>query len=390
MERRFLLNLAMAAFLFATGSAHAELSQDEKDFLLNLINQARAQGHTCKLQGQPDQVYGPAPALAWNNLLAAAAERHSLDLAVNNIVVSDDIHRGTDGSHIDDRIRDTGYQPLLDYEVVYIGGEDPFTNQSPRQGWLGNAVDWWLNVSEFGHCQVLMNPDLKDMGGGGAVNPAGQAPDGQKRQYWFTVDFGASSQPAIPPAATLQSLHSGCDAESKSQTADCVAATHRFCAGPIGLGAGIAQEVGQNVLGVACFTPNWYGDVSLADLTGRHPGCHDGALSRSPDCVSAIHRACAQGSLGGAGVSQEVGAGVLGVACFHPSWYGDVALEALRAEHPGCDSLGKSQHPDCMAAVHRWCSHAGVGGAGLAQEVGNGVFGVACFWPGWYGDAAIR
>jgi hypothetical protein len=41
-----------------------------------------------------------------------------------------------------------------------------------------------------------------------------------------------------------------------------------------------------------------------------------------------------------------------------------------------------------MAAVHRWCA-TGKGGAGLAQEVGNGVFSVACFRTTHYQDVPV-
>ena len=122
---------------------------------------------------------------------------------------------------------------------------------------------------------------------------------------------------------------------------------------------------------------------SLASL---HSSCS--GEPQSPDCVAAIHRACNQRGAGG-GISQEVGNGVLGVACFDTKWFGDISIDELRTQHSGCDSTGKSQSTDCVAAIHRACNVRGAGG-GIAQEVGNGVLGVACFDTKWFGDIPIR
>ncbi|MEO1347996.1 MAG: hypothetical protein AAFW84_04235 [Cyanobacteria bacterium J06635_15] len=191
-------------------------------------------------------------------------------------------------------------------------------------------------------------------------------------------------------AVNLTALHNGCNALHKSRTPDCVAAIHRVCSQAGRGGAGISQEVGSGVLGVACFDPSWYGDVSLNDLEGHHGGCNDLSKSQSADCVAAIHRYCFSSGHGGAGVAQEVGAGVFGVACFNPRSYQDVSLSALSSQHEGCNDLSKSQSPDCVAAMHRWCVTNNLGSIGLAQEVGANVFGVACFNASWYGDIALQ
>lgn len=81
--------------------------------------------------------------------------------------------------------------------------------------------------------------------------------------------------------------------------------------------------------------------------------------------------------------------GVLGVACFDTQWFGDISIEELRTQHSGCDSTEKSRSSDCVAAIHRACNVRGAGG-GVAQEIGNGVFGVACFDTKWFGDIPIR
>lgn len=172
-----------------------------------------------------------------------------------------------------------------------------------------------------------------------------------------------------------------------SRDPDCVAAVHRFCAVGNRGGAGVTQEVSNNLesgFGVACFRPSWYGDVPLSELTHLHPGCDSLAKSQTPECMSAVHRWCA--GRGGAGLVQEIGAGVFGVACFQTASYQDVSINDLRSLHSGCDSTSKSQNANCVAAIHRWCVNNRNGSAGLSQEVGNGVLGVACFSSTLYTD----
>lgn len=124
-------------------------------------------------------------------------------------------------------------------------------------------------------------------------------------------------------------------------------------------------------------------------LMSLHDGCDSVHRARSPDCVAAIHRYCT-GAHGGAGLSQEIPtAHTLQVACLSTTFYGDVSVDDLRVHHAGCNLRG-SQESDCVAAMHRWCIHNGKGGAGIAQEVGNGVFGVACFAPEWFGDVSVE
>jgi hypothetical protein len=188
-----------------------------------------------------------------------------------------------------------------------------------------------------------------------------------------------------PAPGSLASLHSSCSGDPQSP--DCVAAIHRAC-NQRGAGGGISQEVGNGALSVACFDTKWFGDISINELRTQHPGCDSTGKSQSSDCVAAIHRACNVRGAGG-GIAQEVGNGVLGVACFNTKWFGDISIDELRTQHPGCNSTGKSRSSDCVAALHRACNVRGAGG-GIAQEVGNGVLGVACFDTKWYGDIPMR
>ena len=210
--------------------------------------------------------------------------------------------------------------------------------------------------------------------------------------------------------STLNQFHPGCDdleyppndprprghpVFPDSRNPDCVAAVHRFCSVGNRGGAGVTQEVGNSggTFGVACFRPSWYGDVPLSDLTHLHPGCDSLTKSQTPECMSAVHRWC--GGRGGAGLVQELGAGVFGVACFQTTSYQDVSTNDLRSLHSGCDSTSKSQKADCVAAIHRWCvnnrnsSPGRNASAGLSQETGNGVLGVACFNSTLYTDVDL-
>ena len=56
-------------------------------------------------------------ALAANDQLAAAAERHAQDMATHPGIV----HIGSDGSTIEERIRGAGYAPVAFGEVVAWG-----------------------------------------------------------------------------------------------------------------------------------------------------------------------------------------------------------------------------------------------------------------------------
>lgn len=195
----------------------------------------------------------------------------------------------------------------------------------------------------------------------------------------------------IPPRPlSLVTLHSGCDSVSKSRDGACVAAMHRVCSLSTGRGGGVSQEVGGDVFGVSCFTPSWYGDVPLSALTAQHMWCNDLSKGQTPQCMAAVRRWCLASGKGAAGIVQEVGNGVFGVACFTPGASQEVPLTALTAQHSGCNDLAKSQEPDCMAAVHRWCTANGKGNTGISQEVGTSGLWVSCVGAPWYGNVAVH
>mmetsp|Transcript_6502 Transcript_6502/g.18148 ORF Transcript_6502/g.18148 Transcript_6502/m.18148 type:complete len:335 (-) Transcript_6502:2417-3421(-) len=189
------------------------------------------------------------------------------------------------------------------------------------------------------------------------------------------------------PEHSLRSYHDGCNSVHKSRNPACVAAMSRFCGEKCNCG-GVSQQVGAGVFGVGCF-PEHESIVKVTDLQKHHPGCNSVHISQSNECFSAVHRWCGAMGHGDVGIVQEVGADEFLVACADSTWYGDVSIQDLRQLHGGCDSVGKAQQADCVAAINTWCNANGKGGMGLAQELGNGVIGVGCFNSEWYGDVAV-
>ena len=81
------------------------------------------------------------------------------------------------------------------------------------------------------------------------------------------------------------------------------------------------------------------------------------------------------------GVSRELGNSRITISCIHACWSGNVPISTLQQHHGGC-TASKSQHRDCLAAIHCYCK-ATLGGtkyAGASQEVPpNNVLYVKCF-----------
>ena len=90
-----------------------------------------------------------APALAWSTALAAAADRHSQDMARNNFF-SD---RGSDGSEPSARVVAAG-----------CGGWGVAENIAAGYGTAAQVVQAWAS-SESGHCEALMSAQFNQVGG---------------------------------------------------------------------------------------------------------------------------------------------------------------------------------------------------------------------------------
>ncbi len=107
------------------------------------INQWRASGATCGSRG----AFGPAAALAWNNLLTQAADAHSRDMAENNFFS----HTGSGGSTLASRVNATGYAWRSLGENIAAG-----------QTGINQVVDGW--IASEGHCANLLNPAFAEVG----------------------------------------------------------------------------------------------------------------------------------------------------------------------------------------------------------------------------------
>lgn len=129
--------------------------------VLAAVNRARAGERHCGTRFFP-----AAPALAWNDTLAATAHAHSADMAAQRYLN----HTGKDGRMVAERAAAAGYQASRIGENIAAG-----------QASAAEVVQGWLDSP--GHCANLMNEDFSEMGAAYAVNRA-RAP---ARIYWTQV-----------------------------------------------------------------------------------------------------------------------------------------------------------------------------------------------------------
>lgn len=120
--------------------------------------------------------------------LAAAARRHAADLAAHPGL----LHVGSDGSSIDGRMRDAGYEPLAWREVVGWG----------FRGDVGAMLDWWL--ASPGHVGIVLDGEVREVGVGYVYAPA------TVWGHFWCVDLGrreAIPQPEPPPLPRPYTSH---------------------------------------------------------------------------------------------------------------------------------------------------------------------------------------
>ncbi|OQU98719.1 hypothetical protein CLAIMM_04460 [Cladophialophora immunda] len=176
----------------------------------------------------------------------------------------------------------------------------------------------------------------------------------------------------------LNTFHAGCNSVAGSRTTDCMAAMHRYCY-LNGLGAAAyPQEAGQDEIGFLCTSTKWYGDVAYSEI----PNCNGNTQSAA--CYSSAHRYCDRTGQNGAGIIQELGNGVAGLACVATPWYITVKIADLRALHPGCTSPSLAQSSDCVAAAHRYCNSRGWGAGGVINELGADEVALGCIGDATY------
>ena len=114
-------------------------------------------------------------AVAGDEQLRVAAERHALDMRDHEAVRSDPNHGGSDGSTPQQRITDAGFKPASRTgEIMYYATGAP-----------GNTVqaniDWWMNSPRH---KAIIEDCAYTHAGVGLVYPGGT-------QWYSTVDFAA-------------------------------------------------------------------------------------------------------------------------------------------------------------------------------------------------------
>jgi len=107
------------------------------------------------------------PALTVNGSLESAAQKHSTDMACNNMLS----HTGSDGSYVSSRIAATGYGASYTEEIIYAGG-------GPQA-----AFDWW--VSDKLHRDAILSTRATEIGVGYAYL------ESSAYGGYITVDFAS-------------------------------------------------------------------------------------------------------------------------------------------------------------------------------------------------------
>ena len=194
----------------------------------------------------------------------------------------------------------------------------------------------------------------------------------------------------LAPDKTLSDLHDRCDNSDKSRSSDCVAAMNRFCEEatyPTAIKTlGVSREQRPDVIGMSCVRSENNQVVRINTLKEYHPECNTIAKSQHRDCLSAIHRFCmAKFGNSYAGMSQEIPS--------TESLYVACFLSPEKRHVPfrhlnGDCKFPNSDSSDCFEAASIWCQNAGYDG-GITQEVSRAGTFIACYNAEFSGDAFI-
>ncbi|MCI0481177.1 MAG: CAP domain-containing protein [Candidatus Dadabacteria bacterium] len=159
-------------YVLANDSYRCEDFEVIKEKMVVLINRARAQSRNCGYK-----IFTPAGEVAWNPTLARAALDHSVDMATKDFVS----HKGSDGSHVDERVEE------LDYAWTSVG-----ENISAGRETSEEVVAAWLISPE--HCENVMRASFTEIGGACFHNK-----DTKNKTYW-TVVFASPDEGALKRA----------------------------------------------------------------------------------------------------------------------------------------------------------------------------------------------
>lgn len=182
----------------------------------------------------------------------------------------------------------------------------------------------------------------------------------------------------------LRTYHPECTSVTQSRTPQCMAAMHRACY-LNGIGdVAYPQEVGRDEISFLCMHSISYADVAYSEI----PNCA-GQSSQTSSCYNSARRYCERFNSDVAGIIQELGDGVAGLACVPTPWSKAVPQDELAALHPGCNHYGKSQAPECASASHGYCNSQGFVG-GFIDRVENNQVTVACVSDATLTSANIR
>ena len=131
--------------------------------VLELVNQARAQGGNCHSQG----TFPPSGPLSIHPALTCAARVHSMDMADNDFFD----HTNLQGKGPGWRLGQAGYMSNTWGENIAAGYGSP---QEVVTGWLASD----------GHCSNMLEPGFDEIGIGYAYS------NGSSYKHYWTQDFG--------------------------------------------------------------------------------------------------------------------------------------------------------------------------------------------------------
>lgn len=132
-----------------------------QSLILDLVNTARAEARNCG-----GDFFPAAPEVNWDIRIQDAALAHSVDMAQNQNFS----HTGTDGSNAGDRLLIQDYNWSTWGENILVGLDD-----------ATDAIDAWIGSP--GHCSIIMNLSLKEVG----VGVAQGIFQGRNASYWTLV-----------------------------------------------------------------------------------------------------------------------------------------------------------------------------------------------------------
>jgi uncharacterized protein YkwD len=148
------------AYVLASDTYRCEDFDVSKEKMVYLINRARAHSRNCGYK-----IFTPAGEVRWSPTLARAALAHSVDMATEDFIS----HKGSDGSHVDDRVDEVGYPWTSVGENISAGRESS-----------EEVVAAWLLSPE--HCENLMRQSFTEIGAACFHNK-----DADYKTYWTVV-----------------------------------------------------------------------------------------------------------------------------------------------------------------------------------------------------------